>query len=144
MSLIARSGNVLSDKNKYIHLDIPTLAVAKARPRLGKGGHVFTPAKTKSFEAELRWHWKKSGNEMIPQVPTQLAISIFLPKPKKPKCEEPIVRPDLDNFAKAVMDGLNGFAWKDDSQITTLFVSKQYTEKSPSILLVIAYGGEKE
>lgn len=35
-------------------------------------------------------------------------------------------KPDLDNLAKFVKDALNGVAYKDDSQIINLTVSKIY------------------
>lgn len=34
------------------------------------------------------------------------------------------LKPDADNIAKTVLDGLNGKAFKDDSQVTTLKVIK--------------------
>ena len=37
--------------------------------------------------------------------------------------------PHIDNFAKAVLDTMNGKIWKDDSQITSLYVSKQWAAK---------------
>jgi Holliday junction resolvase RusA-like endonuclease len=35
-------------------------------------------------------------------------------------------KPDTDNIVKAVMDALNGAAYHDDSQVTTLHVYKRY------------------
>ena len=35
-------------------------------------------------------------------------------------------RPDIDNLAKAVIDGLNGIAFNDDAQIADLHVTKKY------------------
>ena len=40
----------------------------------------------------------------------------------------PTGRPDVDNYAKIVMDALNGIAWKDDSQVVELRASKRYGE----------------
>ncbi len=37
-------------------------------------------------------------------------------------------RPDLDNVVKAVKDGLNGVAWRDDSQVAELIARKVYGE----------------
>ena len=45
-----------------------------------------------------------------------------------------IVKPDLDNLVKAVLDGLNGIAWHDDAQIVELHISKKYVQ-SPHIFL---------
>lgn len=120
-----------------IKLTIPTIAVAKSRPRFKKSGYTYTPQKTKSFEAELRWHWQKSNLSMFPLVPLFLGVTIFLPRPKKPKLPLPVTRPDLDNYAKAIMDGLNGFAWKDDAQIVRLNIAKYYTTDAPKIQIEI-------
>ena len=39
-------------------------------------------------------------------------------------------KPDADNIAKIVLDGLNGVAYKDDNQITKIEVKKLYNETS--------------
>ena len=39
------------------------------------------------------------------------------------------MKPDCDNIAKAVLDALNGLAYKDDSQVTELTVRKLYAEE---------------
>ena len=40
----------------------------------------------------------------------------------------PTKKPDLDNMAKAVLDALNGVAYKDDCQIVTMLSKKNYAE----------------
>ena len=42
---------------------------------------------------------------------------------------KPTKKPDIDNIAKIICDGLNGVAYKDDSQIIYLAVIKRYAEK---------------
>lgn len=41
----------------------------------------------------------------------------------------PTKKPDIDNIAKAVLDALNGVAYRDDTQVVKLYVRKQYSEK---------------
>lgn len=43
---------------------------------------------------------------------------------------QPTMKPDCDNISKIVCDGINhsGVIWFDDSQITTLIVTKEYAE----------------
>lgn len=124
---------------KPIRLELPVLAVAKSRAKRGAYGQAYIPPKTKSFEAELRWHWENSGHQMIPAVPTFLLVCCLLPRPKSVKKDKlyPITRPDLDNYAKSVMDGLNGFAWKDDAQISDMRIKKRYTEFEPKLVIEI-------
>ena len=38
----------------------------------------------------------------------------------------PSVRPDCDNLLKACLDGLNGAAFRDDAQVTSIVAQKRY------------------
>ena len=40
----------------------------------------------------------------------------------------PTVKPDVDNYVKAILDALNGVAFKDDSQIVVLYARKIYSD----------------
>lgn len=40
----------------------------------------------------------------------------------------PVTRPDVDNYSKTI-DGLNGIAWTDDSQIVSLLATKHYSDR---------------
>lgn len=61
---------------------------------------------------------------------TRVTVAIVatrpLPKsrPKYVVYEPDTYKPDADNIAKLVLDGLNGRAWEDDAQVTDLTVSK--------------------
>ena len=50
--------------------------------------------------------------------------------------ELPTKKPDLDNVLKAVLDGLNGIAFVDDSQVVAITVRKKYT-LTPSVAVAI-------
>jgi Holliday junction resolvase RusA-like endonuclease len=39
----------------------------------------------------------------------------------------PTSKPDIDNVVKAIFDGLNGVAWRDDVQVVSLTVRKHYS-----------------
>lgn len=63
--------------------------------------------------------------EVIQQIPKSWSNSKTL------KAERGEIAPvsrngDLDNIAKSILDALNGYAFKDDAQVTTLMVSKRY------------------
>lgn len=40
---------------------------------------------------------------------------------------QPTLKPDIDNIAKIICDGLNSIAYKDDKQIISLQVLKVWT-----------------
>jgi len=48
------------------------------------------------------------------------------PKRRKEAAHWHTSKPDADNVAKALGDGLNGVAWKDDSQVASMRVLKVY------------------
>lgn len=57
------------------------------------------------------------------------SITVTIKRPKsvsKAKRPWPSVRPDLDNYVKAVLDAANGIIWLDDSQVCNLNVEKRY------------------
>ena len=123
---------------------VPGKPVAKARPRVTmRGGkpRAYTPKKTADFEAMIRDHWRGFP---IMEGPLHLSIVCYLEIPqswskkKKTQAEhgeiEPTSRPDIDNYAKLVMDALNGIAYNDDSQVVRMIISKMYSER-PGILI---------
>lgn len=61
-------------------------------------------------------------------VPVAVSVRVFrrLPKstPKRVAEAPDVGKPDADNVAKLVMDALNGCAYEDDAQVTSLKVTK--------------------
>lgn len=107
----------------------------KQRPRFAKRyGKVltYTPKTTASFENLVKINAEKEFSNPLDGA-IRLAIRFHLPRPKrllwktKPMPEVySDKRPDIDNLAKSVIDGLNGIAFKDDGQIADLHVTKKY------------------
>jgi len=69
------------------------------------------------------------------KTPLKIDILALFKKPKFTKKQEalnlvenryPIKKPDADNIAKAILDGLNGVAYDDDASVVTLSVDKRY------------------
>jgi Holliday junction resolvase RusA-like endonuclease len=68
--------------------------------------------------------------------PVMMTVDIYRGIPKswsKTKQEQaergiikPTLKPDVDNYVKAIKDALNGIAYVDDSQVTVLLISKYY------------------
>ena len=122
-------------------LNILTTPVPKARPR-HTATHTYTPQKTKDYERLIADEWAiRYGNLKPSEKPIEAFITFYMPIPKSKKKEVKtkqwhVKKPDIDNLAKAIMDSLNGLAYKDDSQIYSLTLLKTYSE-SPSIYLKI-------
>jgi len=48
---------------------------------------------------------------------------------KKERTVPKTTKPDIDNLTKAILDALNGIAWKDDAQVTQINVHKIWSAK---------------
>lgn len=116
-------------------------AVPKQRPRIS-GRTAYTPKKTRDYEEKVRETFLASYHGDIPtyekDVPVRACIEIVQAIPKSwsnkkhLKAERGEIVPtsrngDVDNIAKSILDALNGFAYEDDCQVTTLMVSKRYS-----------------
>lgn len=102
----------------------------KGRPRFTRGGHAYTPKATREYEMAIRDAFENAPGR--PPEPFSGPISVCivtyrkLPKstPKSVLSEPDTYKPDADNVAKVVLDALNGVAWLDDAQVTSLTVVK--------------------
>lgn len=123
--------------------------VAKGRPRFRmlKGRNypmVYTDTTTAAYETAIKMITKSQLGKYFQ--PFDGAISVFINleivRPKSVTREYPSVKPDLDNYAKAILDALNSLVWIDDAQICSLQIVKSYNLK-PSITVEIEqYKGE--
>lgn len=113
----------------------------KARPRVTKSGHAYTPRSTMLYEDHVRAEYARQTNSYRFADDTLLCLQIwaFMPIPKstskakrKQMLEEwsirPAKRPDLDNVLKAIADALNGVAYADDAQIVDMRASRWYSD----------------
>jgi len=120
----------------------------KQRPRFAsrKGKIItYTPKTTAHFENLVKLHAEQAFIKPL-SGPISLAIRFHLPRPKrmiwktKPMPEVySDKRPDIDNLAKSVIDGLNGIVFVDDGQIADLHVTKKYhagNEEPKTIIIV--------
>jgi Holliday junction resolvase RusA-like endonuclease len=106
--------------------------IAKARPRLGRNGAVFTPRETADAEKAIAMLAKRELPAPAPaHVPLSVDVTVLLDRPKTSKNAMPTVRPDADNFLKLALDALNGVAWADDCQVVDATVRKRYALSEP-------------
>lgn len=98
-----------------LHFIVSTNPLPKQRPRLGKGGHVFTPDKTVIYEQIVAWECKAAMLEQSIDIFTgDIGIIITFHRSDK-------LRADSDNLCKSVLDACNGVAWRDDSQVLGIY-----------------------
>ena len=119
-----------------VKFHINTRPTPKQRPRLGKGGKVYTPNSTKVFEEICRLSYGNRYYFDKEYISIKIVFKFKVPKSySKKKYSEAIegkIRPstnDIDNLIKSVLDGLNGKAWKDDRYIYRIEAEKIFADK---------------
>lgn len=123
-----------------VQFTVPGKPRGKGRPRFSTAGgfvRTYTDAQTASYENLVALEYERAGGKLM-DGPVRVLIHAYFPIPKSaskklrgemidgvvlPKC-----KPDVDNICKAVLDGLNGVAYTDDTQVTTLVSMRDYGE----------------
>jgi Holliday junction resolvase RusA-like endonuclease len=138
-----------------LNLTIPGVPVAKGRPKLStRGGfaRAYTPGKTRRYE-DLIKHEAASlmGDKPPLDEPLSMVVTAYVAPPKSlSKARraaaidgvfKPVTRPDVDNYAKAALDGCNAIIFRDDSCVTDLIVRKRYSER-PRLTISIEAGAD--
>lgn len=122
---------------------------AKARARVTQH-RTYTPQKTKDYEANVGWSFRKAYPGFIPScLPVSMCVDMFYPMPssKSGKWREKALsgeikpiskRNDMDNVLKSIWDGLNKLAYADDCQVVECVCRKLYAEV-PRVEVEIIY-----
>ena len=123
----------------------------KMRPRAfalpaKKGGkthvRVYDPKENQQFESLVKMEAHQAGVQLLDRC--IIGIRVVLPvrvTPRKTmddKIHEPLKRPDIDNIIKAVMDGLNGIAYKDDKHVLKVVGQFRFTKDGQQALTRVA------
>ena len=134
-----------------VHYRVQGLPVGKGRPRFRRVGNfmrVHNEKKTEDYENLVRF---ESMQAMGSTDPIEGSVGVYLyfrlpipqsySKKRVEAClsgsERPLKRPDLDNLAKSVLDGMNGIVFKDDCQIVSLHCAKVYGSEAGVDILVM-------
>lgn len=121
---------------------IPGPCEPKGRPRIsrrGKGFRVHTPTKTLEYERKVASYARLAardvgGWKVGARVPLRLEVEVVCHRPKRlfrkvdDNGERPpkATRPDLDNYVKSILDGLQlAELFEDDAQVVEIAAKKQ-------------------
>lgn len=119
----------------------PRVTTISGRPRL------YDAPKSASYKGLVALFANHAMRGKLPfegAVRMEIRVLKSIPKswPKKKKAlalageVKPTSRPDVDNYTKAILDGINGIVFEDDCQVTHLTVSKHYAEQ-PSVIVAV-------
>jgi Holliday junction resolvase RusA-like endonuclease len=105
--------------------------VTASRPIPRGHGKTRYPKKYEKFKSAAP-HFVNAacfGVGLVRPLDGQLAVAIRMiaEQPKKTILDRP--QPDVDNYAKAVLDACNGIVWNDDIQVASLAIVKQWAPR---------------
>ena len=125
-----------------LQFTIPGPPIGKGRPRFSSVGgrpRSYTPAVTRDYESLIA---ARAAEAMAGREPLQTPLTVYIyasmsvplswSKAKRQAALDGDIypaRPDVDNIAKTVLDGMQGVVFENDSQVTYLKVSKKYADE---------------
>ncbi len=125
------SSETAESQDPTLELVLPWKVHAKQRPRGGKNGVVYTPKATKDAEKIVKQSFVDCMGENFPPLAGPVAVELSLGNDEilfriapHAEHEHRKLRGDIDNYAKTILDALNGVAYYDDRQIERLTVVK--------------------
>ena len=125
-------------------IDIDGKPIAKGRGRIGKladgRATIFTPTATRQNENLIKMAAMRAMDGRDPiEGAVEVFVHVYLDYPKsasKKKLSEmvsgrirPCTKPDIDNYVKSALDGINTIVFKDDNQVVSLHAHKVYRSK---------------
>ena len=106
-------GNPLSTNHIYQHV----------------GHRTYMTNAGKALKEDYQWQIKSQYKGKLLQGELDVRIELFFGDKR--------IR-DIDNYNKILFDAFTGLVWKDDSQIMSLLIVKNYDNKNPRIEVEIA------
>ena len=101
--------------------------IAASRPRVSRHGHAYFSGPYKAFREIMdtdKWQFVEGVEPSA--APLAVRVGCYVTRPKTTKLQYP--KPDVDNYAKAILDQLNEVLWEDDKQIIDLSITKQWAK----------------
>lgn len=125
-------GSPPTESPRLISMHLELAPVAKSSPRalvVNGQGRMYTSAKSRGYMKSVA----DQVQDCLPSdwrpldKPIAVMVTFYLAEPKTRRRVFPSVRPDVDNYLKALFDGMTQAGiWVDDSIVCDIVASKRY------------------
>ena len=134
--------------NAAVTITVSGEVVAKGRPRVTRRGIVYTPTRTRRYEAHARLAAQLAMGDRAPlRVPIRIELLVELPVPLSWSNKRrlaalagaiaPTSRPDVDNYIKTALDAINNIVVTDDALVVEIQARKRFSEQPKLVATVI-------
>lgn len=109
--------------------------VGQGRPRFTRSGHVYDPAASRKYKMHVAGIARKAMAGHEPPEGAMLVVieaHVAMPKSWSQKKRDMMrgtyaaKKPDADNIAKIILDGINHVCYHDDKQVSALCITKRW------------------
>jgi len=124
------SKNIYTPAREPIKIIIPGRPVPKERPRLtvdGRKKYIYTPRETSKFEKQVALAALAAANGRILLGDLSICIKLYFANKRYG---------DLDNYAKSILDGLQGTLFENDKQVSKLHIER-YIDKNERAEVIV-------
>jgi Holliday junction resolvase RusA-like endonuclease len=128
----------------FLEFVVPGDPVAQGRPRMacfGKHPRMYDPPESRRYKELVRMCAERAAKDNGLTDPIEVSCKVgmrfflripTMSKKRRARCIahdiRPVVKPDWDNLAKSVQDGMIGSVLSDDSVVTCAWIQKFYGE----------------
>lgn len=151
-----------ASRERYFSFKVPGEVKGQGRPRATiRAGHatVYERAEDKSYKGLIQFHAVKAmekegiaavkpdGEGIYVYAFIYVAIPKSMSRAKRGKALNGDIRPqrkpDLDNVIKAVLDAMNGVVYRDDKEVTSVYLRREYSDM-PHLEVTVGWTEEAE
>ena len=130
------SKNVYTPARELLKFTIPGRPVPKHRPRASGAGHkiyVYTPAETKRYERQVMLLAAAAAKGRVFFGDIAISIKLYFSDRKFG---------DIDNYAKSILDGLQGTLFENDKQVARLHIERHIDKNERAEVIIEEVGDE--
>lgn len=92
------------------------------------GNRVVLSHEVRDWRERAHWYLRLAG--IVAPLEGPVAVTVIAYRPRR--------RGDIDNLAKAILDGLNGYAYEDDAQVVYLSMTRYDDARNPRVLVRVS------
>jgi crossover junction endodeoxyribonuclease RusA len=92
------------------------------------GNRVVLSHEVRDWRERAHWYLRLAG--IVAPLEGPVAVTVIAYRPRR--------RGDIDNLAKAILDGLNGYAYEDDAQVVHLSMTRYDDARNPRVLVRVS------
>lgn len=130
---------------RQITFEVPGKVCGKGRPRFEtRTGRAYTPSGTRLYERSILRAFRQAGGTRLSgplHVDFEVVYGVQKSASKRNRMrrlngdEIAIMKPDIDNVCKIVLDALNAAAYEDDATVVSIRSIKGRYEEKPRLIV---------